>query len=437
MPQQEIDDAEQEAFNQSVQQSAQDPAVRNGGPVGFAKAWQDAHQAAANAGNTAQANEGGVNTSEQSTSAGGIQGFFGVKQDAHQYTAQNVADTTTDANKQMIAGQMTGLQGQVAPQATATQAGHVAINQAPQDQFRQQQMGLAAALTNQMNGTGPSAAQAQLQAGTDASINSALALARSVRGGNQSVAMKNALMQNGQTMQSAANAATQLRAQEVQQAQQGLAGVLAQGRASDIGLATDQAGLTQQTNLANAAAQTDVSKANAELKAQFEQQKNALLAQYTQGLISLDQYHQQLQIQQNQFNAGLLAQQEAARQGVSIQNQAQAMQTAGAVIGAVGAAASDERMKKNIGDGRDRLDKFLDSIGAHEYEYKDKDAPFAGAGVFVSPMAQELERTDLGKHLVVENEKGNKIVDYGKGFGLMMAIAKMNHDDIKKLKERS
>ena len=383
----------------------------------------------------------GVTTSTTDTGASGIGGFFGAKDDFVKYNAKTVNDTTTDANKAMLDSRIAEISARPFVDATSTHAGHVGIDAAPQDQFRAQQMGLAGVLTNQMNGVGPSAAQAQLQAGTDASINSALALARSQRGGNQAFAMKQALMQNGQTMQSAANSSAQLRAQEQQQAQLGLAGVLANGRASDINLATSQAGIDQETNLANAASDTDISKTNAQLKVQQQTERDALTAQYTQGIISLDQYHQQLAIQQRQFQAQLAAQQEAARHGVSTSNGAQAAQVAGATIGAIGslaaAAASDERMKTNVKDGRDRMDKFLDSIGAHEYEYKDADAPFAGAGVFVSPMAQELERTDLGKHLVIENEKGNKIVDYGKGFGLMMAIAKMNHDDIKKLKERS
>lgn len=75
-------------------------------------------------------------------------------------------------------------------------------------------------------------------------------------------------------------------------------------------------------------------------------------------------------------------------------------------------AFSDERVKE-----------LLDTAQAHDYEYKDqyKDLPGAGEGRFVSPMAQELQKTELGKSMVKEGPDGKLMVDYGKGFGTILA----------------
>lgn len=89
---------------------------------------------------------------------------------------------------------------------------------------------------------------------------------------------------------------------------------------------------------------------------------------------------------------------------------------------------SDENCKTHVGDGSDEVRGFLDSVEPHSYEYKDEyqDNPLAGEGEFVSPMAQELEQTELGADMVQDTPDG-KVVDYGKGFGTLLAgVADIN-----------
>ena len=78
---------------------------------------------------------------------------------------------------------------------------------------------------------------------------------------------------------------------------------------------------------------------------------------------------------------------------------------------------SDINLKENIKDGNDAVQEFLGQLNPSEYNYKDA---VHGEGNFVSPMAQELEKTKLGKDLVIDTPEG-KMVDYGKGFGLMLS----------------
>lgn len=100
-------------------------------------------------------------------------------------------------------------------------------------------------------------------------------------------------------------------------------------------------------------------------------------------------------------------------------------------------STSDENKKTKKGSGNGELQGFLDAIGAHSYEYKDemKDNPLGGEGEFVSPMAQELEKTEVGKSMVIDTPDG-KVVDYGKGFGAILAAQAMLNDRLNKIEKR-
>jgi len=106
----------------------------------------------------------------------------------------------------------------------------------------------------------------------------------------------------------------------------------------------------------------------------------------------------------------------------------------GGIAGSLGTggALSDEDAKSDI-DDPEQLQGFLDSVHAHSYRYKDPDMPGAGHGTFVSPMAQEIESTDLGKSAVSTGPDGYKRVDYGKLQGTMLAGQAMLNERMNKL----
>jgi hypothetical protein len=99
---------------------------------------------------------------------------------------------------------------------------------------------------------------------------------------------------------------------------------------------------------------------------------------------------------------------------------------------------SDERAKTGIEPGTKPLRSLLDQIGPHEYSYKD---PADGAGRYVGPMAQELERTELGRSAIIETPRG-KMVDFnaigggpGRLPGVLLAAASDLHARLKKLEK--
>ena len=100
----------------------------------------------------------------------------------------------------------------------------------------------------------------------------------------------------------------------------------------------------------------------------------------------------------------------------------QMVQMAGAVAPFI--AMSDRGLKKNIRSATDKdllspkeVDGFLDSLYAHQYNYKDGKH---GKGKQVGVMAQDLEKTQLGRQMVEDTPEGKR-VNYGKGLGLVVA----------------
>lgn len=92
---------------------------------------------------------------------------------------------------------------------------------------------------------------------------------------------------------------------------------------------------------------------------------------------------------------------------------------------------SDENDKKDISDeDHYQAQSFLDSLKAHSYEYKDK---ANGRGRFTGVMAQELEKTGIGKQAVVDTPKG-KMVDYGRLASIMLAGQVLQNQQIKQLR---
>ena len=173
-----------------------------------------------------------------------------------------------------------------------------------------------------------------------------------------------------------------------------------------------QSELNQQANLANA-----------NLTQQSQQMLNEMTQYYlSQGMaqeqarLAAAMAFEELRVQQQVGMAGA----EAAKYGAKMNNQTQTNAGLMGAIGTLGAAAismSDKRAKKKIKSGDERIKGFLDNLSAYDYEYKDKKH---GKGRQVSVMAQDLEKSDLGKQFVIDTPAGKK-VDYGKGLAAILA----------------
>lgn len=99
-----------------------------------------------------------------------------------------------------------------------------------------------------------------------------------------------------------------------------------------------------------------------------------------------------------------------------------------AAAGGAAMAASDKELKEDVKDFD--ADQFLDSLTGYKYKYKDKKY---GEGTHTGVMAQDLEQTPEGA-AIVEDTPDGKMVDYGKGFGLLLATMAQMHKDMKEKK---
>ena len=174
-------------------------------------------------------------------------------------------------------------QTQVGPTA---QAGAAQIDPALQAQIRQSQMGLVSGLEGAIAGKEPSAAEIMLRNATDRNVANQYALAQAATGMNTGLAQRTAMINAADASQQAIMQQALLRAQEIAAARGQLGGVLDSARGADIGLATNQAGLQQQANLAN----TGALNTSTLTQAQLSQQAAIQQAQLQQGA--------------SQFNAG-------------------------------------------------------------------------------------------------------------------------------------
>lgn len=168
-----------------------------------------------------------------------------------------------------------------APTIKSHQATGATINTGAQDQARAGQTDLVRTLAAQANGTGgPSVAENQLARGAETNMANALAMASSVRGGGGAGTLRQVADQRSQIgAQASADAAT-LRAGEQQQAQGMLASTLQGMRGQDVELATQQAGLTQQTDLANAGFRQQTGLANQSAQLATTAQNDATVQNY-------------------------------------------------------------------------------------------------------------------------------------------------------------
>jgi hypothetical protein len=101
---------------------------------------------------------------------------------------------------------------------------------------------------------------------------------------------------------------------------------------------------------------------------------------------------------------------------------AQSNKQVGALSGALSLGAlafSDERLKTNIAPiSKQDLSEMKRFLKAYAFNYKSKEH---GNGDWVGIMAQDLEKSKLGKTLVVENEQGHKMIDLKKVLSMFLA----------------
>lgn len=105
---------------------------------------------------------------------------------------------------------------------------------------------------------------------------------------------------------------------------------------------------------------------------------------------------------------------------------------AGQVLSGIGGLFSDKNLKTDIKADKGTAKKFLDSVKPYSYKYKDQ---AHGKGQQLSVMAQDLEKTPIGRS-AVENTPLGKKVHYERLNAIMLASQADLNERLKKLEKR-
>lgn len=89
------------------------------------------------------------------------------------------------------------------------------------------------------------------------------------------------------------------------------------------------------------------------------------------------------------------------------------------IVGGVSAYFSDERVKTNIREiPKEDIEEMKSHLKAYYFNYISDEF---GTGEWMGTMAQELEKSKIGKMLVVENAQGLKTIDQNKVLSMFLA----------------
>lgn len=240
-------------------------------------------------------------------------------------------------------------------------------------------------------------------------------------------------------------------AQIAEQRERALAGNMA--LAASSGRANPLAALRQAT-VANSGAQSDFARqaVTAQMQQALMQRQTQLQAQQAAagvlgnvaqqgtalGSIGAQQQNAGAQLGQagQATNLGAITNTATAKMGATAQAAGQdqafwgSLIQSGGQLGASAAQLSDERQKEDIHDAAPALHKMLDELHAKQYRYK-PGAPAPG-GQHTGVMAQDLERSSVGRQYVEETPAG-KAVEYGEMGPVLLAIATDLHGRLRQL----
>jgi len=301
--------------------------------------------------------------------------------------------------------------------------------------------------------TGLSAAEAQLQKATelaniqagiatDQSQRAALGQARSARNrGDRAFLESQAIGEAGFIGQEAARTAALRQAES----EGNLATLRATEADADRRFRLDAIKEAAGLGLNTAALELDISKADLasltnqlnndaafkQLGMQLDQQKAEQVLNFTRDMAALQFQYDKMSVDDQNATDALLMQKYGIDQGTMMalkqlkasqdinwgQVLTQFVAGAGAGVTQAGAAKlfSDRRVKRDVKPvAPDELDEFMSALKAETWDYIDEGAHGGGrSGRRFGPMAQDIERTRLGKAMVAEDVFGTKTVDPG------------------------
>lgn len=313
---------------------------------------------------------------------------------------------TAGAPGAVIANGITAAGLPPAERAMATMATAAPLNMGPQDQIRARQVTNLGSLEAAAAGAGPSAAELTMRAGLDRAIKEQQSRLAGVRGTGRVTAGLTAAHEVAGLQQEAARQGAIIKAQEQNQARGQLIGALEGTRGADIGLATTDAGLRQQTAIQNALSQTGVSQFNAgagneaaRVRAGFEQQSSV---QNAENALRAGLANQSTEAQLNISNAN--AQNTASLAGAQAANQAGLAQ--GQMDLAAGTSTAGFGQQANVVNAANALQGGTVNAGLTlQQQQQDDAAKVAAIQAALGASGQVLNANDANQRLELAKQQ--------------------------------
>lgn len=316
-----------------------------------------------------------------------------------------------------------------------------------QKALRAQQQAQSKRLEDRATGATPSLAEAQLKSATNRSLAQQLAASQAQRGGSSAARERGLMKQQGAARREVAESSAVASIQEQQAAEQQLAQQLQTQRATDINLAEADRASAQRLQELLVNENLGIQGMNLSGFQSSAQARGNLVSNIGSGLaaIAKSDKNAKKNIKKDGESSSKGSKKESSStmkfaKGFSEQSNKNSQFSDGvgkAALSKAIAATSDEDMKKDVKkDNKEEFSSksFLDALQSYTYEYKDseKHRPEAGEGKRLSVMAQDLEKAGpVGRSMVMNTPQG-KVVNYGRGFGAILAAqAELN----KRLKE--
>lgn len=307
-----------------------------------------------------------------------------------------------------------------------------------QKAIRAQQQAQAQRLEDRATGAAPSLASAQLKSATNRSLAQQLAASQAQRGGSSAARERNLLKSQGQARRELAESSAVASLQEQQAAEQQLAAQLQAQRATDINLAESDRASAQRLQELLVNENLGVQGLNLSGFQSSQQARSGLVSNIGSGLAAaFSDKNKKMNISKDGAkDASKLSKFVKGFKAQSNSNQMQSDGVGKSTAQMAMSKISDKDNKKNVKEDKEEFSSkaFLDALQSYKYEYKDefKKDPLAGEGQRISVMAQDLEKAGpVGRSMVINTPQG-KVVDYGRGFGTILAAqAELN----KRLKE--
>lgn len=325
--------------------------------------------------------------------------------------------------KEQLDRERQAYQDRLAPGANAA-----TIDTTATAEMRQRQLQYLQQLQAAASGHVPSAAEISGRLATDRGVAQQFGMAAALQGGNAGGALRQASMGGAALSADMAGQMMAARAAEQVQARGQLGQAMSDIRGADFSQAAAQGQFQQQANLANLDAKLkqmgmDDARRSELLRAMLESQGQSVQGGIAQG--------------QRQTAMDIAKMNDAtARRGQSsslTQSLIGGLLGAGGAIGA--AALSDARQKQNIVDSPEEAGRMLEALHPKSYEYRDASIPGTAPGKRYGILAQDLEKSPMGKSLVRETPHG-KMIDVGQATGAMLAALAELNQRVKKVEGR-